>query len=71
MRVPVVFERDAYADCLEFNLSDFNKQQLEKCKEILQSLTEGTVDSMSFSLKEKVRLYIDDEDGLVLSNEKV
>jgi hypothetical protein len=71
MRVPVVYDRYSYADCVEFSLSDFNKQQLEKCKELLQSLTEIEVDNMSFSFKGKVKLLAYDEDVLVPRKEKV
>ena len=71
MRVPVVYDRYSYADCVEFSLSDFNKQQLEKCKELLQSLTEIKVDNMSFSFEGKVKLFAYDEDVLVPRKEKV
>lgn len=71
MRVPVVYDRYSYADCVEFSLSDFNKQQLEKCKELLQSLTDIKVDNMSFSFEGKVRLFAYDEDVPVPRKEKV
>lgn len=71
MRVPVVYDRYSYADCVEFSLSDFNKQQLKKCKELLHSLTEIKVDNMSFSFEGKVKLLAYDEDVLVPRKEKV